>query len=49
MTRLVPRSRTMPPSAVETGCKPVPVDRKKFNAAAVLPYGLTVEHVAEAM
>jgi hypothetical protein len=39
----------MPSSAEELACTPVAVDRSKFNPAAVIPYGLTVEHVAKAM
>ena len=32
-----------------TACTPVPVDQDGFNPAAVLPYGLSVDHVRLAM
>jgi hypothetical protein len=39
----------VPSSAEERACHPVSVDRSKFNPAAVIPYGLTIEHIAKAM
>src|SRR5690606_12967829 len=30
-------------------CTPVPVRREKFNEHAVIPYGLTIEHIYQAM
>ncbi len=30
-------------------CRPLPVERGKFNDAAVIPYGLTTDHVFRAM
>jgi hypothetical protein len=39
----------MQPSVEELACTPVPVDDDKFNRAVEIPYGLTVDHVAQAM
>jgi hypothetical protein len=30
-------------------CKPIPVNREKFNHKAKIPYGLTIEHIYQAM
>ena len=38
----------MPPSAEELACTPVPIDRAKFNPAATIPFGLTIEPIEEA-
>ncbi len=39
----------MPPSAEETACTPVPIKLDKFNRKAVIPYGLDVEAIYQAM
>jgi hypothetical protein len=39
----------MPPSDEEVACTPVPIERAKFNPAATIPFGLTVEHIEKAM
>ncbi|HEY7424046.1 MAG TPA: hypothetical protein VH682_07405 [Gemmataceae bacterium] len=33
----------------KTACNPIPVNKDKFNDAAVIPYGCTIEHIHQAM
>ena len=42
MTSLMPCSES-------DACKATPVDTSKFNSAAVLPHGLKIEHIRQAM
>lgn len=37
------------PSMEAAACTPVPVDPKRFNPGATIPYGVTVAHVRKAM
>jgi len=39
----------MPPSAEETACTPIPLKRDGFNPRAVIPYGLSIEAIYQAM
>jgi hypothetical protein len=35
--------------AEERACQPIPVNRKKFNSQAIIPYGCTIKHLSQAM
>lgn len=39
----------MPPSVGELACTPVPFDRTNFNPVAIIPFGLTIQHIEKAM
>jgi hypothetical protein len=39
----------MPPSAEEIACTPIPIRRDRFNPRAVIPYGLDINAIYQAM
>ena len=47
--RIATRKSQVAESPELSACRPTPIDRKGFNPKAVIPYGLTTEHIYAAM